>query len=280
MNNNEIFQNLLGSFSETGDIVNYELITNQKSYDIASFLDKHLCIEFTGEMFCIGCENKIKKSYQGYCFLCTQRLAACDLCILQPVRCHYHLGTCRQPSWGEANCFIPHVVYLTNTSGLKVGLAREFRVDTRWIEQGASQGMILYRVKSRRFAGIIESELAKHISDKTNFRVMLKNGSDKIDLVEKSLEVKKLFNKSISTINEKYNLTDFNYEDVLPDNANYREISYPIISYPDKIKSVKLSSELPSISGKLIGIKGKYLIFDNAVINTRNLNGYSIKISG
>ena len=65
--------------------------------------------------------------------LALKKLARCDLCILRPELCHYHKGTCREPSWGENNCLSPHIVYLANTSGVKVGITRETQIPTRWM---------------------------------------------------------------------------------------------------------------------------------------------------
>lgn len=56
-------------------------------------------------------------------------------------RCHYDAGTCREPSWGEQFCMTDHIVYLSNSSGVKVGITRATQLPTRWIDQGARQGI-------------------------------------------------------------------------------------------------------------------------------------------
>ena len=147
------------------------------------FIGRKLTIEFTGKINCIACQSPIKKTYQqGYCFLCAQKLASCDMCILKPEICHYHLGTCREPNWGLSNCFIPHLVYLANSSGIKVGVTRETQTPHRWIDQGAIQSLPIVRVQSRVQAGLLESTFAKYIADKTNWRKMLQGNNEKLDL--------------------------------------------------------------------------------------------------
>ena len=56
------------------------------------------------------------------------------------------------------------------------------------------------------------------------------------------------------------------------------EISYPVQVYPEKVKSINLDKD-PDYSGRLVGIKGQYLIFDGGyVINIRKYAGYLIKL--
>src|SRR5579875_2619879 len=130
-------------------------------------------LSFTGEKACIICGRKVKKLYQsGYCFPCVTTLAECDLCIVKPHECHFHKGTCRDESFAMTHCMIPHYVYLAFSSGFKVGLTRKGREFTRWIDQGASQAVLLAEVPTRKMAGEMEMAIAEHISDKTDWRKM------------------------------------------------------------------------------------------------------------
>ena len=53
-------------------------------------------IEYLGRVRCMHCGRRSPKSYgNGYCYPCFTTLARCDLCVMSPDRCHYHLGTCR-----------------------------------------------------------------------------------------------------------------------------------------------------------------------------------------
>ena len=49
-----------------------------------------------------------------------------------------------------------HIVYLANSSGLKVGITRASQVPTRWIDQGAVQALPLLRVATRQVSGLAE----------------------------------------------------------------------------------------------------------------------------
>ncbi|MGD9592093.1 MAG: DUF2797 domain-containing protein, partial [Candidatus Berkiella sp.] len=165
--------------------VTYALPLNQDLFHLNVFLGKTLKLQFMQQINCVACGVSLKKSYQdGYCFPCTQKLAQTDLCIVKPERCHYHLGTCREPKWGERHCMVPHVVYLANASGLKVGITRKTNIPTRWIDQGAIGALPLFEVLTRRISGLVEVVLAKYISDKTNWRKMLSGVDDSIDLLQ------------------------------------------------------------------------------------------------
>ena len=65
----------------------------------------------------------------------------------------------------------------------------------------------------------------------------------------------------------------------LPDDNEILTFEYPVLGYPEKIKSINLDKE-PSFQGRLIGIRGQYLIMsDNRVINLRKYSGYQIRLS-
>lgn len=239
-----------------------------------NFLGRNLTIEFTGNINCIACHRALKKTFQqGYCFSCAQKLASCDLCIVKPENCHFHLGTCREPDWGMNNCFVPHIVYLANSSGIKVGVTRETQVPYRWIDQGAIQSLPIMRVQSRIQAGLIESAIAKHVADKTNWRKMLQGGNEKLDLGTKRNE---LFSELGSTIQEIAAKFKFGQIELLTSEA-VNEFDYPVLQYPQKITSLCFDKS-PRISDTLQGIKGQYLLFDSGVINLRKYTGYEVSI--
>jgi hypothetical protein len=57
------------------------------------------------------------------------------------------------------------------------------------------------------------------------------------------------------------------------------ELQYPVLSYPTKVNSLNLD-KTPSFSGKLTGIKGQYLLFENGtVFNIRGSEGYVVSIN-
>ena len=129
------------------DPVDYFLVLDETEVPLNEILGCNIKLEFHGLIHCIYCGRKTSKSFnQGYCFPCFRKLARCDLCIVSPEKCHYHEGTCREPKWGQENCMTEHVVYLSITSGLKVGITRSTQVPTRWIDQGATQAQPIFIV--------------------------------------------------------------------------------------------------------------------------------------
>jgi hypothetical protein len=201
-------------------------------------------------------------------------LAACDLCIMKPETCHYAAGTCREPSWGEAFCFQPHVVYLANSSGIKVGITRYSQIPTRWLDQGATQALPIFYVVSRYASGLIEVELAKHISDKTNWQQMLKSHASTIDLVAQRDNLISLCAEALKRITDPLGVNAVTF---LADEKPV-DITFPVIEYPKKIKSLCFV-KTPEITGTLLGIKGQYLLLDSGVINIRKYTGFELEFS-
>ncbi len=96
---------------------------SERFLDMNTILNSGLEIIFNERVTCCACGADTRKSYaDGFCYGCFRRLARCDLCVVEPVRCHFAQGTCREPEWGERFCMQPHLVYLANSSGAKVGI--------------------------------------------------------------------------------------------------------------------------------------------------------------
>ncbi len=243
----------------------YSLNLSDQSISLNDCVGKKLRLEHTGNIYCIHSGQKIKKSYQqGYSYEATLKLAACDLCIVKPELCHYHMGTCREPLWAQKHCFQPHYLYLAITSSVKIGLTRSEQIPTRWIDQGAQQAILLAKVSSRRAAGLIEVQLAKEVSDKTNWTKMLKGEIDgEYDLTQ----LRDKFQEKHAELFEKFSA---------------EMITEPLqnIVYPGEYQLAKVSSynfdKDCLIEDTLLGIKGQYLIFEQGVINIRKFQGYQV----
>ncbi len=255
------------------DEVNYFLPLGKDELSLNPYIGKYLKLEFLGNIFCKYCGRKSSKSFsQGFCFPCMRKLAQCDMCILKPETCHFHEGTCREPEWGEKNCFVPHFVYISNTSGLKVGITRHTQIPTRWIDQGATQATIMFKVENRRQSGYVETAFKEMVADKTNWRTMLKENQPDKDLLAKADELKARFHTDMSHI-----------MDIFPTEAedqsnDVTSIRYPVLEFPEKIKSHNFDKH-PVVEGTLVGIKGQYLIFDTGVINIRKFGSYEVSAS-
>lgn len=215
-----------------------------------------------------------KKSYsQGYCYVCMTKLARCDTCMMSPEKCHFHLGTCREPEWAEQFCMSDHIVYLANSSGLKVGITRVSQMPTRWIDQGAIQALPILRVSSRKLSGLVEVVFKDVTADKTNWRKMLKNDVEIIDLIKERQTLFSLVQPALDDLILQYGLNAIQ----LLEDAQPLLFEYPVLEYPSKVSSFNLDKN-PLIEGKLMGIKGQYLIFDKGVINLRKYTSYNLSI--
>lgn len=254
--------------------VEYFLPVGDENIPLNPVLGKTIKLQHTGNIYCANCERKTNKSFsQGYCFPCMKKLARCDMCIMKPELCHYHEGTCREPEWGEANCFIPHYVYLSNTSGLKVGITRHSQVPTRWIDQGATQALLMYRVATRQQSGLVEVTFKDLIADKTNWRAMLKGNAEDLDLVAHSNELKQKLDNAIGAI-----ITEHADNDIESVDDEVTNIQYPVLEFPKKISSHNFDKN-PIVEGTLLGIKGQYLILDTGVINIRKFTSYETEVT-
>ena len=255
--------------------VQYQLPVGDELTPLNPLLEKTVKLVHTGKIFCSNCGKKTKKSYsQGHCYVCMQKLASCDMCILKPETCHFDQGTCREPEWGEQNCMIKHFVYLSNTSGLKVGITRHTQVPTRWIDQGATQALPIFAVNTRLQSGLVETALAEHIADKTNWRALLKGVNADMDLKAKAAELKPLIENALGDIRLK-----FGDDAVQALDEEVVDIRYPVVEYPTKITSFNFDKN-PEVEGTLMGIKGQYLIFDKGVINIRKFSSYEVELAG
>ncbi|CAA0100607.1 Uncharacterised protein [Halioglobus japonicus] len=254
--------------------VAYTMILGEHEIPLNPYLGKQLQLEFLGVINCIHCNRKTSKSFnQGYCYPCFKRLAQCDSCIVSPEKCHYAAGTCREPEWGEQHCMIDHIVYLANTSGIKVGITRGSQVPTRWMDQGATQARPIFRVSNRLQSGLVETAFKSHIADKTNWQAMLKGDAEPRDLEEVR---QRLMEDCADELDALFQVHGLQAITELIDEPDVH-IDYPVLEYPSKVKSLNLD-KTPVIGGTLLGIKGQYLIFDTGVINMRKYGGYNVSL--
>ena len=266
--------NLRKMVSENTIPVTYRLPVGDQLVALNEFLEKNITLNFTGTINCIACGRKTNKSFQqGYCFPCMRSLAECDSCIVKPELCHFAKGTCRDEEWAQSHCMQDHFVYLANTSGIKVGITRHTQIPTRWIDQGATQALPIYKVTSRLTSGLLEVIIKNHVADKTDWRKMLKGNSEPLDLAAKRDELLRECEPEINDL--KAALPDNAIEYL--SNAVTTSINYPVLEFPTKVSSLNFD-KAASISGVLQGIKGQYLILDTGVLNIRKFGGYEIEI--
>ena len=255
-------------------VVRYALELGDASVAMNDLIGRRIALRFEGLIQCVACGRKTKKSFnQGYCYPCFQRLAQCDSCVMSPEKCHYDAGTCREPEWGERNCMTDHVVYLANSTGVKVGITRGNQVPTRWMDQGASAAVVFARTSTRHLAGLVEVALKQFVTDRTQWQRLLKGAPEPLDLFDKRAELAAEAGDALAALQERFGLQALQ----LADDDQLFEFAYPVEEYPAKVKSLALE-KLGEVEGQLLGIKGQYLILSSGVINVRKYSGHHVEL--
>lgn len=255
-------------------VVQYSFRLGNTLVPVNPLIGKPLRLHYLGAIHCSHCGKRTKSSYsQGYCYPCMTKLAQCDMCIMAPERCHYDAGTCRDPSWGEQFCMTDHVVYLANSSGIKVGITRATQLPTRWLDQGASQALPILRVATRQQSGLVEDLLRSQVPDRTNWRALLKGDAALLDLPALRDQVLEACAEGLGQLQARFGL-----QAIQPlTDAEVVHMTYPVQAYPTKVVSFNLD-KTPIVEGTLLGIKGQYLIFDTGVINIRKYTAYQLAV--
>ena len=247
--------------TELKNPVEYHLPMDNEFLGMNQWIGKRIQFRFDGEIYCLDCGVQTKKSFnQGFCYSCFQNSPMSAECIIKPELCRAHLGEGRDMEWEREHHLKDHYVYLAVSSGIKVGITRDTQVPTRWIDQGASYAVPIAKTPNRYLCGMIEVSLKEYLSDRTAWQRMLKNEIAHVDLIAKRSEIIKL----VPDEYQEYLLTQ---EEIL-------NIQYPVNEYPSKVKSLSFD-KTPLIEGRLMGIKGQYLIFEEGqVLNIRKHQAY------
>jgi hypothetical protein len=244
--------------------VRYFLVIGDGRYPLNERIGSKIVLTFLDEKACCHCGRISKKLYNnGYCYPCFMKLAECDLCIVKPHTCHYDQGTCRDESFAQNHCMIPHYVYLAISSGVKVGLTRKNREMTRWVDQGAVYALPIAETPTRKIAGEMEYAISQHLPDKTDWRKMLRGQIEFVDLLHVREQI-------MDYLPETYHRYLLEVEQI-------HEFTYPLSDKLEKVKSLSLD-KTPQIEGVLKGIKGQYLILDQGVINIKKHTGYKVQV--
>jgi hypothetical protein len=252
--------------TEYASPIQYYLVFENSFLNVNQLLNKSMEFQFLGYQ-CLNCNKKKKIFRQGFCYDCFMSSASAGDWIMKPELSTAHLDIeDRDLEYEKRVQLQPHIVYLALSSEVKVGVTRKTQVPTRWIDQGAVQAIPIVEVPNRYLAGITEVALKNHYSDKTNWQKMLKNEVPVADLIKERAGLKYVIPKEVQ---------DYFH----PEKDNLCDLQYPVLEYPKKVTSLNLDKS-PHFSGKLTGIKGQYLLFeDGTVFNVRTFEGYVVKIS-
>ena len=246
--------------------IQYYLVFDQAFIHLNQVIKKNIEIQHIGYQ-CLNCKKEKKIFRQGFCYDCFMKSPAAGDWIMRPELSTAHLGIADRDLVYEQKVQLqPHIVYLAVASDLKIGVTRKTQVPTRWIDQGASFAIAVSEVPNRYLAGVTEVALKNHYTDKTNWRKMLQNQILDVDLNAAVKEVEPLLPAEIIPYYQQTNHEIF-------------QLNYPVEKYPSTLNSLNLEKN-PTFSGKLIGIKGQYLLFENGtVFNVRNYEGYKVHLN-
>lgn len=252
--------------TEFGSPIQYYLVLQNGFINLNQILGRDIAINFTG-FECLNCGKNKKIFRMGFCYDCFYSIPNAGDWIMRPELSTAHMDVeDRDLAYEKRVQLQPHIVYLASASDVKVGVTRKTQVPTRWIDQGASQAVPLVEVPNRYLAGIAEVALKNHLGDKINWKKMLLNTINEIDLPAQREALQQFLPDEVQPY---FETTE----------AKVTELTYPVLQYPEKISSLNLI-KTPSYTGKLIGIKGQYLIFeDGTVFNIRSHEGHVVQLA-
>ncbi len=249
----------------------YQAHSRAPDFALNDLLGHGIELRFTGQVNCLACGRSIRRTYgEGYCFPCSQALAAADICMVRPELCHYFDSAhpCREETFARSQCFQPHYLYCALTSAPKIGITRQHHVPTRWLDQGATAAMPLALLPSRREVGLVEKRLREAgFADRTHWARMLRADLPDVAalLAMAQQVVTQLETWAVGGI-------------LAAEQRRLRRFRYPVHSWPRAAVSLDLGRQ-PVVSGVLRGIKGQYLLFDSGAINLRKHGGFRVVLS-
>ena len=251
--------------TEYSSVINYFIEFENSYIHLNQFLERSFTIECIGYS-CLSCSSKDEIFRQGFCKRCFFESPLAGDWIIRPELSKAHLNIAdRDLDYEKKIQLQPHIVYLSNTGSVKVGITRKSQLPHRWIDQGAHEAIEIIETPNRFLAGTAEVALKKYMSDKTNWRKMLKNERDNVNLSSVKEQAKTYIPSNL--------VHYFN------ENSQVFNIDFPVKKFPSKPNSIKLKKN-SKFSGKLLGVKGQYLIFDqDKVINYRGHEGHIFKIT-
>jgi Protein of unknown function (DUF2797) len=251
--------------TEFGQPIQYFLVFENDFLNINQLLNKTIKINFVKHQ-CLNCGLDKPIYRQGFCKSCFYEVPQAADWIMRPELSTAHLNKeDRDLEYEKKAQLQPHIVYLANSSNVKVGVTRKNQVPTRWIDQGAHEAIEIVEVPNRYLAGVTEVALKEHVADKTNWRKMLKNDIEDENLIEWRDKLKLYIPNEAKVY--------------FIENNSETHLEFPVIQYPEKPKSLNIEKTQEYI-GKLVGVKGQYLIFeDETVFNIRANEGLVVSIT-
>ena len=250
--------------SEVNEPVRYFLDLENDFIEMNQCIDHQISFQYDGQE-CLNCKKERLIFAMGHCKKCFYESPKMGEWLINPQYSKAHKGIeYRNLEYEKEIQIQPHIVYLSLTSQLKIGVTRKNGLYTRWIDQGAHEAIELLELPNRYLAGVAEVHFKKIFSDKTYPNKMLQNDFDAVDW---NIERERALNYLPSDF-EKFIIKDF----------KVNSFNFPVLKIPKKVKRLNLEKE-NFYKGVLKGIKGQYLIFeDNSVFGIRRHEGTRVEI--
>lgn len=220
---------------------------------------KNIDINVSYHSSCVGtwhagkyqpCPNNAKVSQGNICQDCASAFLPDLACTFEPV--------CDGEICGNRFCQQEHAVYLAFHGELaKVGMTTARRINQRMVEQGADAFSVLARVDGRSSARKLEGSL-----------------SEKLALRQRIREIESLFCMTGELPMERI---EARYAEIVAhaENIGLRPGQLKVLDeYPLEeplARMPKLTRIEGQHSGRVIGLKGKFLIYENGSLNAINL---------
>ena len=142
--------------TENLETIQYYLDMGSDFLNMNQLIGKSIEISFE-KYECLNCHLNKQIYRQGFCKSCFFETPNAGDWIMRPELSKAHLGIeDRDLAYEKQVQLQPHIVYLANSSNVKVGVTRKQQVPTRWMDQGASSAVILAETPNRYEAGRIE----------------------------------------------------------------------------------------------------------------------------
>lgn len=244
-----------------------QVLESMDENSTADWIGRQVEVRFDGLIHCVVTGKQIRKTYgEGMSYDAFVKSPLACPSIIRPELSRIHEGIAlRDEAWEREHHLAPHILYVSQTSHLKVGVTRASNVPSRWVDQGAVGAIVVAKVPYRQLAGEMEVALKEHFSDKTHWRNML----SEVVMDEDQL---------VQAKDHALDCLGSPYESFFEDDDEPVELRYPVEMYPSKVNSVKLD-KTPHFSGRLVGIKGQYWMFeDGRVWNIRSHAGYRVRL--
>jgi hypothetical protein len=244
----------------------YDVLEHTGACHMNPLVGEVVALRFAYAIHCVESGKQIQKTFgEGLSYVAWRTSPVAVESIVRPELSRIHEGIAlRDAAWEEAHHNTPHYVYLSKTSAVKVGVTRTHNVPARWIDQGATEAILLAETPYRQLAGLMEVALKGPFADTTAWRAMLQNRSTDDDLRTRKGEALALLPAA--------------YAPFFCGDDTVTRIAYPVLQYPDTVKALKLDTT-PEFTGTLTGIKGQYLLFeDGHVLNVRAHAGYRVSL--